>query len=90
MTESDKIKIKKLMHTIGLNNNIVDEEVKLIIESQFRFTYEKIKSLDLKDLTMEEVSKLKKNFYYKYLGKLHTNKYIVDKNNRKNKKVEDD
>ncbi len=93
MTESDKIKIKKLIHTIGLNNNVVDDEVRLIIESQFRFTYEIIKNLNIKNLTEEEVLNLKTNFYYKYLGKLHTNKFImnsyINKHKYKNKEEND-
>ena len=37
-------KVKDLIHKIGLINNLTDEQVKNIVESQFRFTYEIIKS----------------------------------------------
>ena len=68
MTKSDEQKVNALIHSIGLNNNLRDCEVKEIIESQFRFTYDKIRSLDLKEKSIEEI---KTNFIYKYLGKLY-------------------
>ena len=47
MNNSDEQKVNDLIHRIGLKNNLRDSEVREIIESQFRFTYETIRSLDL-------------------------------------------
>lgn len=85
MNESAEKKIKKLIHTIGLNNNLQDEEVKQIIEAQFRFTYETIRNLEFENLTDEEIDSLKKTFYYKYIGKLFTNSIVI---NRVKKSIE--
>jgi hypothetical protein len=68
MNKSDEEKINSLIHNIGLNNNLRDQEVREIIESQFRFTYDTIRHLDLTEKQIEET---KTNFIYKYLGKLY-------------------
>lgn len=68
MNKSDEQKVNDLIHCIGLKNNLRDSEVKEIIESQFRFTYETIRNLDLTEKQIEEI---KTNFIYKYLGKLY-------------------
>lgn len=68
MNKSDEQKVNDLIHCIGLRNNLRDSEVKEIIESQFRFTYETIRGLDLTEKQIEEI---KTNFIYKYLGKLY-------------------
>ena len=70
-------KIKDLIHRIGLLNNLTDDQVKNIVESQFRFTYEIIKNMSLENLTDEDIDNLKKTFYYKYLGKLYTTNNII-------------
>lgn len=71
-------KVNDIIHNIGLNNNLKDSEVKDIIESQFRFTYETIKNMNIDDLSDEEIDKLKTNFFYKYLGKVYTNSNVVN------------
>lgn len=77
MNKIEDSKVKRIIHSIGLNNNMSDDEVRKMIESQFRFTYEEIRKLRFNDLTDEEINKLKTNFYYKYLGKLYTDAKIV-------------
>lgn len=77
MNKIDDKKINDLIHSIGLNNYIIDAEVKKIVESQFRFTYDQIRSLSVLDKTEEELNKLKTNFTYKYIGKLHTNADVI-------------
>lgn len=84
MNKVDEKKIKDVIHSIGLNNYLVDSEIKKIVESQFRFTYEKIRSLDIEDLTDEELDKLKTNFTYKYLGKIYTSADIIRRQQLKN------
>ena len=77
MNKIDEKKVKDVIHTIGLNNNLTDNQVKDIVESQFRFTYEEIRKLKLENLSEEEIDKLKKTFYFKYIGKIYTNSKIV-------------
>lgn len=83
MTEVDKKKIKDIIHTIGLNNNMKDEDVRNIIESQFRFTSKIIKELNLSNLSKEQIDNLKTNFNYKYIGKLYTNSTVVERHKKK-------
>jgi hypothetical protein len=85
MNKIEDIKVKRIIHSIGLNHNLTDEQVKEIIESQFRFTYQEIRKLELKDLSDEEMNKLKTTFYFKYIGKMYTdNKIIKGHQNRIN------
>lgn len=65
-------KVNDLIHSIGLSNNLLDSEVRKILESQFRFAYEVIIGLSLTGLTEDEINNLRTNFYFKYLGKLYT------------------
>ena len=51
MSKSDEEKIKQLIHRIGLKYNLRDDDVRKIFESQFRFTYDTIRELELKNLT---------------------------------------
>lgn len=77
MDKKDEVQVNKLIHRIGLKYNLKDSDVKSILESQFRFTYETIKELELSELTDEELEELKTNFQYKYIGKLYINKDIL-------------
>lgn len=79
LNEVNKRKESAIIHTIGLNNNLRDEEVREMVESQFRFMYETIRGMDLDNMTPEEIDKLKTNFFFKYLGKVYTTGEIVDK-----------
>ncbi len=83
MNKIDDKKVKDAIHTIGLLNNLTDKQVKDIVESQFRFTYETIRQLSFDNLTEEEINNLKTNFYYKYLGKLYTNADVINRQKRK-------
>ncbi len=83
MNKIDEKKVKDLIHTIGLLNNMSDKDVKDVVESQFRFTCEVIKKLSFDNLTEEEINNLKTNFYFKYLGKLHTSSDIINRQKRK-------
>ena len=78
----DKIQEKKvndIIHTIGLNNNLRDCEVREMVESQCRFMYEKIRHMSLDTMTAEEIDNSKTNFFFKYLGKVYRSGEIVDK-----------
>lgn len=71
--KADELKIKQLIHKIGLKNNLTDKQVEEIINSQYEFIKEKITELDI------EEDNIKSNFLIKYLGKLY-----IDKNKIKN------
>jgi hypothetical protein len=89
----DKIQEKKvndIIHTIGLNNNLRDCEVKEMVESQFRFMYERIKEMSLDNMTEEEIDKCKTNFFFKYLGKVHTSGEIVVRHKNKLNKIKEE
>lgn len=77
MTKADEIRVHKLIHKLGLKYYLRDSEIKEIVESQFRFTSEEIKNLNLE----EDIETLKTNFIFKYLGKLY-----IDKKQLKKKK----
>lgn len=75
MKSLNEIKIKKLMHKIGLENNLSDAEVKKIVESQFEFTNEKLAELNKEINNAKQYNDfLSKVFYFKSLCKL----YICD------------
>lgn len=78
-------KVKDIIHSVGLVNNLTDDEVRKIVESQFRFTYETIKNMSFENLTDDEIEDLRKTFYYKYLGKLFTNSDVIKR--QKNKEL---
>jgi hypothetical protein len=73
MDNAAKIKVKNLIHSIGLKYNLRDIEVLEIIESQFRFAQEEIKNLDFKK------EDIKTNFIYKYIGKLYIDTKTINK-----------
>jgi hypothetical protein len=79
MKKSDDEKIKQILHRVGLNNNLRDDDVRKIFESQFKFTYDTIRELELKEITEEQLDNLKTNFQYKYIGKLFINKETLKK-----------
>lgn len=66
--------IKKLIHSIGLEHNLPDKEIKKIVSSPFEFTKEKIQELNKKGLTRENKDEFDKViFHYKRLGKIYLN-----------------
>jgi len=83
MNRVDDAKVKSIMHTIGLNNNLTDEQIKHIVEAQFRFTWEEIRKIEFEGLTAEEIDELKTNFYFKYIGKLYANSITIAKQKRR-------
>jgi hypothetical protein len=73
-------RLKKLIHSIGLEFNLQDDIVKKIVQAQFKFTRETISNLDVKDnMTEEEFKELKTNFIYTHIGKLYTNFMVYEK-----------
>ena len=85
--EIDERKVAEIIHSIGLNNNLMDAQTREIVESQFRFTYKTIKAMSLSELTNEEIDELKTNFYYKYIGKVYTNSEVITRHKIRDEKI---
>lgn len=78
MKLSDEQKVKNLIHTIGLHNFLSDAQIKEIVESQFEFTNEKLKEINIKINNSSSIDKAKefaKVFYYKALCKIYICEY---------------
>lgn len=73
MNKVDEDKLEKLYHRVGLKHNLNRAQIKLIVESPYKFTKEMVDELSLKEVeSEEEFNLLKTNFIYKFMGKLHT------------------
>jgi hypothetical protein len=69
-------KINSLIHKIGLENNLNDEEIRKIVESQFEFTREKLKEINKEiNNASQYKDEFGKVFYYKALCKLYICEY---------------
>lgn len=89
MNNDDKT-IKSLIHKIGLKYNLQDHIVNKIINSPYKFTRETITNLNINpDITEEEFNELKTNFIYLYIGKLHTNYRVVNKQKNQSLKLKE-
>jgi len=84
MNSIDEEKVRRLIHRIGLEFNLKDEDVKKVISSPYKFTREVITNLDLENIkTEEELKELKTNFIYQSIGKLYVNFRMLNNiNNR--------
>ena len=69
------LKIKELAKIYNLPESVIED----MFNSQFKFYREIVSNLPLKTIqTEEEFNNLKTIFYFKYIGKFHTNwKYIL-------------
>lgn len=93
-------KVKALIHKLGLKYHIGDSLTTKIINSQYRFTREKIASLELENIeTEEQFNELKTNFIFQYIGKIYANyarlnqhnehREFIKKRHNLNKKVDE-
>lgn len=71
MTKTEELIFRKLSLKYGLSEQIIKE----ICHSQFEFANKKIKELDLKNMTDDQIKDSKTNFRFRSLGSL----YISDK-----------
>jgi hypothetical protein len=91
MNKINKIKVDKLIHKLGLDYNLPDDRIREIVESQFKFTAEKIKEIDFDTLEKDEdIENIKGTFLYRTFGKLYINQvslknYLNKKNGRINR-----
>ena len=82
--------LKSLIHKLGLKYKLSDEIIKHIIESPYEFTFEKLSSLDLKEIDSEEkLINTKTNFSYKALGKLYISYPVLKKRNKQIEHITD-
>lgn len=73
-------RIKKLIHSLGLEFGLQDEVVKKIVQAPFKFARDTMHDLDVNEsLTKEEFESIKTNFIFAHLGKLYTNFRIYEK-----------
>lgn len=70
-------KTKDIYHSVGLINNLKDEQINDIVNSQYKFVYETIKHMVLEGLTPEEIDEQKRTFVFKYLGKMYTDSEVI-------------
>lgn len=83
MTNDEKI-YRDIIHSVGLNNHLPDKVIKDIIDSQYKFIYNKIRETKFDNLTYEEIDELKTSFLLKYIGKIYTDSNIIKRiHNRK-------
>lgn len=75
MTKADEIEVNKLIHRLGLKYALKDSDIREIVESQFKFSYNEIRKLDLN----ENLDNIKTNFMFKYIGKIYIDNKIIDK-----------
>lgn len=72
MSKIDSIKLKKLIHSIGLKYNLTDDTIKQLVESPYEFTAEKVQVIKFEDIkTEEDLQEAKTNFLYKAFGKIY-------------------
>lgn len=77
-------KISRILHSVGLLNNLTDREVAEIYESQFEFIYNTIRAQQIENASDEELQDMKLSFILKYIGKIYTDVNIINKmHNRK-------
>jgi len=71
MINTDKKKVKDLIHTLGLKYKMSDEDIRVLVESPFLFSYLKIREINFNEVKEEDLEELKTNFLYKAFGKLY-------------------
>lgn len=88
MRRKDEKKIKDLIHSHALKNNMTDDEFRSLVESPYEFTYEKMKDINLEDVESEEdFSKLKTNFIYPGFMRLVIDYIALSARNNRRKNI---
>jgi len=88
MSKIENIKIKKLIHTIGLKYNLSDSIIKEMVESPYKFIEEIYKKLDLNDIRdEEELKKLKNVFMIRGIGKLFVSYPLIKRRNKQRENI---
>lgn len=88
MNKIESIKIKKIIHSLGLKYNLTDNIIKEIIESPTKFIHEQYKKLDLSNIkTKEELDKLKTVFMLKGFGRLIVSYPLINRRNKQRENI---
>lgn len=74
----------RLIRRLSLKYGLPEIVIKEICHSQFEFAYKNIKSMDLSEMSDEEILKKKTNYRFRFLGTLHIPLHLLK--SRKNKK----
>jgi len=82
---SNKLKAHEIRQRIANKHGITVEQLKEIENAPYSFAKEVIDSLPFDEMTEEEVDMIKKNFNFKYIGKLYTTPKKITRLNKENK-----
>lgn len=72
----------KIIERLSLKYDIPSRIMKEICHSQYEFAYKKIKELDLKNKTDEEIKKEKTNFRFRFLFTLFIPQKLLNRRKR--------
>lgn len=73
-------KYEEILNRLSLKYNKPAYIIKDIVESQFEFTKEKMKQIDLNEVsTVEDLDKMKTSFRYLNIGSFSVNLFILNK-----------
>lgn len=76
--------LKKIYHKVGLNHNLQDYKVHEIMDSMYKFIYDRITENEIRNLEdLESFDNTKTNFNLIYLGKLIIPRERFKKRNHK-------
>ena len=82
MDKKDVIKLRKLQQHLASKYGIPIEEIKKIVNSPYKFTYEITKDYNLKEINEQEFNVLKKVFMYKGFGKIYISYNLIKRRNK--------
>lgn len=84
MDKSDFIKVKSLIHSIGLKYNLPDAKVREIVESQWKFADMKMREIPWETIkTEEDLDNTKTNFLFAPIGRLYVGMIQINRLNRR-------
>ena len=78
----------RIIRRLSLKYGLPERVIKEICHSQFEFAYKKMKEMDLKQMSDEEVKEQKTNFRFRFIGTLYIPDHLLKR--RKNKKEDGD
>lgn len=86
MNKHDRAEVNKLIHSIGLMNNLTDAQTKEIVESQFKAIRSVIDNTDIDNVSSEDLDNIESNCIVRHIGKIFTNRSKIETIRRRNKK----
>lgn len=82
MDRTDILKLKRLIKMLSEEYGLTVDEIKEIVESPYKFTHERIKTYNLRDINEKEFNALKKVFLYKGFGKIYISYNLIARRNK--------